>query len=204
MKSSEKVIREQLFALAEEAAGSTCAFIEEFWVPGSNERVDLSAVGKELWAFEIKSPRDSLKRLPRQIEAFSRLFDRCTAVLATKHLDGGTQLLPPWWGVIDAGHEVGDTLVWRRPPAPNPEVDLSLLVRLLWRDEAANALAKLGIAAPDHLGRQALWRLLLNKAEPSRLRQCVRLTLRMRDHRLARIPTRRARKAHANSIAVAR
>ncbi len=204
MKSSEKVIREKLFVLAEEVAGSTCAFIEEFWVPASNERVDLSAVGEELWAFEIKSPRDSLKRLPRQIEAFSRLFDRCTAVLATKHLDNGTQMLPPWWGVIDAGENVGDVLGWRRPPKANPEVDLALLVRLLWRDEAAGALAELGIVAPERLGRQAMWRLLLKEAEPSILRQCIRTTLRARDHRSARIPTRRALTARANSIAAAR
>lgn len=204
MKSSEKVIREQLFAVAEEAAGSPCAFIEEFWVPASNERVDLSAVGDQLWAFEIKSPRDSLKRLPRQVEAFSRLFDRCTAVLATKHLAGGTQLLPPWWGVIEAGEQVGDALEWRRRPAANPEVDLALLVRLLWREEAADLLTELGIAAPDRLGRQAMWRLLLREADPPRLRQCIRMTLRTRDHRLARIPTRRAIKARADSLAVAR
>lgn len=203
VKSSEKVIREQLFAVAKDAAGPTCAVVEEFWVPGSNERVDLSAVGKQLWAFEIKSPRDSLKRFPRQIHAFSRLFDRCTAVLATKHLEVGAPLLPPWWGLINAGEEVGDALEWQRQPTENPEVDLALLVRLLWRDEAADALAELGIAAPDRLGRQAMWRILLREAEPARLRECIRMALRTRDHRLARIPTRRGNRGRANSRAVA-
>ena len=203
MKSSEKVIREQLLPVAEQAAGSSCVFIEEFWVPGSNERADLSAVGDQLWAFEIKSPRDSLKRLPRQVKAFSRLFDRCTGVLATEHLTRGTDLLPPWWGVINAGEKVGDALEWRRWPAANPEADLDLLVRLLWRDEAAKLLTELEIDAPDRLGRQAMWRLLVREADPSRLHQCIRMILRNRDHRTARIPTRRAIKARADSLAAA-
>jgi hypothetical protein len=122
-------------------------------------------------------------------------------VLATKHLERGTELLPAWWGIMDAGDNVGDSLRWLRQPDVNPEVDLGLLVKLLWRDEAADALADLGIAAPSHLGRQAMARLLLKEAEPSLLRDCVRTTMRTRDPRLARIPTRRS--TRASSVAAA-
>lgn len=175
--------------------------IEEFWVPSSRERVDLSAVGDQLCAFEIKSPRDSLQRFPRQIAAFSRLFDRCTAVLATKHLEAGIELLPSWWGAIDAGMEADDPLNWLRLPAANPDVDLELLVQLLWRDEAAGALRDFGIAMPPRLGRQAMWRLLLREVEPVYLQERVRTALLKRDPGHARIPTRRFRAPDAVVVA---
>src|SRR5262249_24594293 len=46
----------------------------EFWVPRTNERADVAALGSSLWGFEIKTDRDTLSRLPRQVEAYSRLF----------------------------------------------------------------------------------------------------------------------------------
>lgn len=175
--------------------------IEEFWVPPSRERADLSAIGDQLWAFEIKSPRDSLQRFPRQIAAFGRLFDRCTAVLATKHLEAGANLLPIWWGIIDAGLNVDDPLIWIRQPAMNPNVDLELLVQLLWRDEVAGALEDLGITVPARLGRRAMWRLLLREVEPSHLHEQVRMALLTRDPRRARIPSRRFCAPEAAAIA---
>jgi hypothetical protein len=189
--NSEATIRQRLRPLALEAASGPVSLIEEFWVPASRERVDLAVVGQQLWAFEVKSPRDSLKRLPRQIVAFSRLFDRCTAVLASKHLEAGVDLLPTWWGVIDAGADVGDPLVWRRPTSVNADVDVELLVQLLWRDEAAGLLRDLGIAAPPRLGRQGMWRVLLKESDPSQLCDRVRSAVLGRDPRRARIPTRR-------------
>jgi len=160
-------------------------------VPATRERADLAVVGERLWGFEIKSPRDSLRRLPRQVEAFSRLFDHCTAVFATKHLGPGVELLPDWWGVIDAGAEADDSFAWLRRPAENPGVDMGLLVQLLWRDEAAVALSDLGIAAPPQLGRRAMWRLLLAEGDPKQLQERVRAAILTRDPERARIPTRR-------------
>ena len=165
--------------------------VEEFWVPATCERADLAVVGEQLWGFEIKSSRDSLRRLPRQVEAFSRLFDHCTAVLATRHLGLGAELVPNWWGVIDAGVEADDPLTWLRRPNVNPGVDMELLVQLLWRDEAARALGDLGIVAPPQLGRRAMWRLLLAEGDAKQLQERVRAAILTRDPEGARIPTRR-------------
>jgi hypothetical protein len=53
-------------------------------------------VGRSLDAFEIKSERDTLRRLPRQALAYERLFDRCTLVLAERHSDHPAAMLPEW------------------------------------------------------------------------------------------------------------
>jgi len=50
--------------------------VEEFWIPRSNERADVATIGSVIEAFEIKSDRDSLKRPPRQVIAYGRVFSR--------------------------------------------------------------------------------------------------------------------------------
>lgn len=190
----ERAIRELLRPLALRAAGNEAFTIDEFWVPASKSRADLAVVSDELWAFEIKSPRDSLRRLPQQVRAFSCLFDRCTAVLATKHLDEGATVVPTWWGLIEATEQ---SLVWRRFPEHNRSVDMRVLVQLLWRDEAVHALQHLGIPMRERLGRHSMWRLLLKEADEPRLKAHVRTALLVRDPRGARIPTRRFTTARA-------
>src|SRR5665213_2602297 len=76
-------LREEMLALAP----STAEAIYEFWVPRSHERADVVVIGATIEGFEIKTERDSLKRLPRQAEAYTRIFDRCHAVLAHRHVD---------------------------------------------------------------------------------------------------------------------
>jgi hypothetical protein len=65
--------------LRQEVRAKSCVSetIDEFWVPRTNERADLAAIGSRLWGFEIKTDRDTLRRLPRQVEAYNRLFDMC-------------------------------------------------------------------------------------------------------------------------------
>ena len=73
--------------------------IYEFWVPRTNERADLAAIGPAMWGYEIKTAQDTLRRLPRQVEAYNRLFDHCTIVLAERHLKAALTIVPEWWGV---------------------------------------------------------------------------------------------------------
>ena len=74
--------------------------IDEFWVPVTHERADISVFGSVMEAFEIKSPRDNLNRLPRQVAAYDRIFDLCTLVVAEKHLRRAVEVVSEWWGVI--------------------------------------------------------------------------------------------------------
>lgn len=119
----ELEIRELLrrFAPAE-AVGEVAGLVEEFWVPAIHARADLVTVGSELHAYEIKSHADTLKRLPTQVVGFSALFDRCSVVVAPRHLEKAREIVPAWWGIIVAGP--GRVVTELRPSGPSPDVDI--------------------------------------------------------------------------------
>lgn len=178
------------------AVSESALLVEEFWVPCTRERADLAAVGEELWAFEIKSARDSLRRLPRQTAAYGRLFDRCALIVADGHVAAAREIVPDWWGlaVMDDPDE-GPS--WQRPALANFTIDPELVVRLLWREEAAAAIIGLGQAIPPRCSRIAMWSYLVRELEVEALCRTVREALRRRDPAQAKIPTKRFRTAPA-------
>lgn len=175
--------------------------VDEFWVPRSHERADLAVIGRSMDGFEIKTERDTLRRLPRQIEAYGRLFDRCSVVVAEKHCDEAAALLPSWWGITTVHVNGGVSFTEIRRPQRNPAVDPEILVRLLWKEEVVMALMKLGAAPGERASRGALWRELLEAASLSQLRAAVRRALLSRDPARARIATRRFTVAAATQAA---
>lgn len=160
--------------------------IEEFWVPRTYERADLAVVGSALKAFEIKSERDSLRRLPRQAQAFGRVFDYCTVVLAGRHLDAAMGLVPGWWGITEVTENGHRTFHEVRQPSLNHTVDATVIVRLLWREEALAALEAIETLRPVDLrvarsaSRADLWNELLRICSIDDLRKLVRRALTRR------------------------
>jgi hypothetical protein len=189
---TEAVVRHSLREEVLAAAPHSAEAVYEFWVPRSNERADVAVIGSTaIDGFEIKTERDTLKRLPRQAEAYTRLFDRCHAVLAVRHLDKAIEMLPPWWGVPVIGRDDGPTFIPVRNAQINSGVDPETLVRLLWRDEVHAALCGLG-APPDlKAGRFLMWEQLLILLDLDGLKAVVRDALLRRDPSRARIPTQR-------------
>src|SRR5215211_6917377 len=89
-------LRQALMASAKDAL----KLIDEFWIPLSHERADIAAIGSLMEGFEIKTERDRLGRLPRQVAAYGRVFDRCTAVVSARHVPATITMVPEWWGVV--------------------------------------------------------------------------------------------------------
>jgi hypothetical protein len=191
---AEAMVRHWLREDALASAGQPSDAVYEFWVPRSNERADVVVISNEMSGFEIKSERDTLQRLPRQAAAYARLFDRCSVVLAERHLVGAVTILPEWWGVIVIV-QTGEELSFRhvRSAGPNPDVDPETLVRLLWREEVRSVLSALGREPDRQASRASMWQQLLDVADLDRLKDEVRGTLLRRDRTVARIPTRRFR-----------
>lgn len=187
----EAVVRNALRAHVLTTVTGAQGTVDEFWVPRSNERADLAVIGTHIDGFEIKTERDTLRRLPRQAGAYARLFDRCTAVVAGRHLDAADQLLPPWWGLTTVSVNGSVTFDDVRPARPNPAVDPETLVRLLWRDEAMAALTTFEGSPDPRASRASLWAQLLAVASLAQLKAAVRHALLTRDPAAARIPTRR-------------
>jgi hypothetical protein len=122
---------------------SVARITQEMVVPVTSERADIAVIGNAMWLFEIKSGRDSLKRLRRQADAFARIADRCVLVAASRHLTSADAALPSWWGIIEVPDGSAVTLRWQRLAAPNPGTDRRTLLLMLRRDEAAAALMAL-------------------------------------------------------------
>ena len=145
-------------------------------------RVDVGVVAGALWGYEIKSAHDTLRRLPKQVEVYSRVLDFAVLVVAECHLDAAQDLLPPWWGIAVAVDDASAVRVDRvRHASPNPGVDASALVQLLWRDEAIELLADRGMDRGVRTKpRRFAWDRLAQQVELPELQTAVRHRLRSR------------------------
>lgn len=156
--------------------------VDELGVLMGDSRVDVAVINGKLEGFEIKSDRDRLVRLPRQADAYGRVFDRMTVVCCERHAAGVALCVPDWWG-IEVVRSVNrcTRIVQMRPPRANPGVEPGAVVQLLWRDEVLDELERLDRA--DGLRskpRQVLWETLADALPPRVLRAVVRDRLRTR------------------------
>jgi hypothetical protein len=165
--------------------------VYELWVPRSYERADVAVIGPTMDGFEIKTARDTLRRLPRQAAAYARLFDRCYVVLADRHVERAMGILPSWWGVMVIRGETAPEFERIREADVNHDVDPETLVRLLWRDEVHAALCAFGAPPEPGTGRFRMWAQLLDLVEVDVLKTAVREALIRRDPTSARISSRR-------------
>jgi hypothetical protein len=120
---------------------SRTAIIEELGLCRGQVRVDLSVVNGSLHGYEIKSDRDSLRRLEAQAVLYGKVFDRATLVVGERHLAEALDGLPKWWGITLAQKSSrGLHLKTVRSPVDNPNKDARALVELLWLDDALGLL----------------------------------------------------------------
>lgn len=120
--------------------------VDEFSLPFGAVRADLALVNGHLEGFEIKAGRDTLQRLPAQIDAYNKIFEFSWIVTTADHLSEIRSIVPQPWGVLVAQpFELGYVLKRIRKAGRNVKRDRSHLVRLLWRDELLSKLDSLGI-----------------------------------------------------------
>jgi len=158
--------------------------IEELGIERGSARIDLALVNGSLIGYEIKSDFDSLDRLANQMHAYHRVFDELSIVTTPQFVLQVEQLLPPWWGILQAvcNDDGAVNLEVVRAPSNNPRQELLSLLSLLWRDEAAALLAKYGAnKAKAKLTRNMLYEQLAGLADLSTVRDWVSYTLRHRD-----------------------
>jgi hypothetical protein len=121
---------------------SNTRFVDELGLCGE-VRVDVAVLNGALSGYELKSAADTLQRLPKQVEYYSKVLDFAVLVVADNHAEAAAELLPKWWGLtlaVAAGEQVALTVT--RAPQRNPDIDAYSLALLLWRDEALSALAE--------------------------------------------------------------
>jgi hypothetical protein len=123
--------------LATNANECDALILDELGICRGQVRVDMALVNGHIHGYEIKSDRDSLRRLSGQIALYSKVLDRATLVIGARHMAEALSMLPPWWGVIRVD-AIKHGLRFRtvRRGKKNPARDPRALVELLWRDDA--------------------------------------------------------------------
>jgi len=145
---NDAVIRAALRArlLKEHSDQSNTVFVEELGLCRGTVRADLTVVNGSIHGYEIKSDRDSLRRLAHQASIYGRVFDRATLVVGDRFLSAA-DILPAWWGILHA-RQTSKGLEFRtiRKARLNRHKDPRALVELLWSDQALAILEQRGAA----------------------------------------------------------
>lgn len=172
----------RLRLLNEHAKQPDTVFIEEFGICRGQGRIDLAVVNSFLHGYEIKSDRDSLRRLNSQIELYSKVLERVTIVVGKRHLSEVLAVVPNWWGVLlfHVGTNSSRFRVVRRA-RKNPRIDPRSLVELLWLDQAVDLLdqraAARGIRGKP---RQIVWDRVCEYFQVREIAAAVREHLKVR------------------------
>jgi hypothetical protein len=116
--------------------------ISELSIPLANRRVDIAVLKKnEAFAFEIKSEKDSIRRLSGQTEDLSKYFNKCIVVFDGKHRNNVLKIINPNIGAweVDNGSirkiQRGRKTIVRKS-------DLSKISKILCYDQAYKKFRK--------------------------------------------------------------
>lgn len=156
--------------------------LDEFGVCLGSTRIDIAVINGKLHGYELKSDKDTLERLPSQVEMFSRVFDHVTLIAGSRHIDRVAGMIPDWWGLVVATEISGRTTTTAlREPKDNPAVDPVSLAQLLWKNEMLSILDQHGLSKGiKSKPCPYLWQFMAQSFKLEELKQLVRSTLRAR------------------------
>ena len=172
-------------ALADHASDPNVRVVEEMGLEHGSCRVDIAVVNGFIHGFEIKSDADSLDRLPRQVDAYSRSLDRATLVVGEGHLAAAETMLPQWWGikVVRRGKKGGLQLFTHRPLQNNPNPSLFHMAPLMWRSDVVEVLREAGASRRElGLKRAELYKQLVETLPSVEVRRTIRAALKSREN----------------------
>lgn len=172
-------IRSSLIHLLRQQDASA-TIIDELPLLRGKGRADLAFVNGSLSGYEIKSDRDSLRRLGDQVQHYDRVFEYATVVVTRSHLQRSRRIVPPHWGIFLVSDEDGMPAIRRvRAAKRNRDADANALARLLWKRECVRALTNNNISASISTPVLRLWEAVAELPK-SRLLQEVREALKAR------------------------
>jgi hypothetical protein len=156
--------------------------VDELGVCNGISVVDVAVINGSLHGFEIKSDSDTLLRLPKQVESYSKVFDYATIVVNGKYVNRVAQLIPDWWGIwliYEKDNTVQQTVI--REARRNQQIDPFAVAQLLWKEEALDLLDKIGLSKGNKTKRRwLLWEILATEIPLSDLCENVRYYLKKR------------------------
>jgi hypothetical protein len=165
-------------------ADPTTIVVEELGLRRGTVRADVAVVNGCLKGYEIKSDRDTLRRLARQSEVYGKVFDTVTLLVGESHIHEAEGAVPSWWGIEVARSGESSSGVYLAPfrsECPNPGIEPLDIVQLLWRDEVLSILSRVNSSHNlANKSRKYLWEALVDLLPLEQLKDVVRETLKSR------------------------
>lgn len=161
----------------------TTLVLDELGLRHGAARIDIALVNGIIHGYELKSDKDNLRRLPRQMQIYNSVLDRITLVTTDRHAEPAMRLIPRWWGIKIAGRSSCDVLEFSdlREASDNPSLDIFAVSKLLWREEALTLLDEFGEADSLRYKKRALvYARLAEVADLDTVRERVRRQLKSR------------------------
>jgi hypothetical protein len=162
--TTDAIIRQAIRASLEAShRGEDAVIVDELKVSLGSGRIDVAVINGRLEGYEIKSDKDSLHRLPKQVAMFGAVAERMTLVTGRRHLDKAIEVVPDWWSVVACSSNDGAQITFERIRRGriNRKLDKTALVETLERDEIVHMLASVNL---DKGFRSATYRVLAERA----------------------------------------
>jgi len=157
--------------------------INEFDICRGDTRIDVAVINGIITGYEIKSDSDTLKRLPNQIELYSKVFDKVTIISGKVYIDKIINLVPKWWGVIEITcnkSEIKDSIKIRKAEH-NKFIDAYYVSQLLWKNEALELLEEYNLSKGlSNKTIKILWEKISNNIPLEKIQEFVRFKLKNR------------------------
>ncbi len=145
-------------------------------------RMDVAAINGQISGYEIKSDRDRIDRLAKQMVLYGKVVDTAVLVTEGRFASRGLEMAPAWWGIwkcVPNGLWPAIELV--RAPTPNPDPDPFAIAQLLWREEVYEELVALGLGAGLRSAtRWTLWEALATNLSVAQVGETARRRLKAR------------------------
>ena len=181
--TNDDIIRTALRSrLLAQAVGHDTVLVEELGLCQGQVRVDVAVVNGLLHAYEIKSDRDNLRRLAKQVDTYGRVVDRATIVVGDRLLQCASEAVPAWWGVIRVRSTPrGVRFTTVRRAQKNPDRNPRALAELLWSADAISLLKERDIVRGIRgKPRRMLWDRICEQYSLDEIASAVRCRLKAR------------------------
>jgi len=152
---SDKEIREALKNHLLKKSAPPQILVDELSVHNGNAIADLVAFNDEYaHCFEIKSDKDTLSRLSRQVAFYDFTFKKNTLVTTEKYISKAELIIPEYWGILLVKKNKELKLVNHRNAKVNKNWDAEKALLTLWKSELLEVDSKLSaVSSPKSSSR---------------------------------------------------
>lgn len=113
--------------------------IEELSIYFGISRIDIAILSGCIYGIEIKSRRDTLIKLPKQVEYYNSVFQYVKIICDNIFINQIYKRVPSWWGIdIVKDNKIKNVRVMN----PNPFLNYNILAGFLWKEEVLALLDK--------------------------------------------------------------